>query len=324
MKIKHNPWVDLSVPKNDTYHVVKVSHPGTLPLHWGKDRSGRSLFIIALKGNQEQQYKANKISVKGIDIDLKSATPTHPQRLVLALDKQVDQDLFFVLCNSLVETLSAISDPSKVVSVALAKMKRWKAFMSGRKRKLLTPEEVRGLFSELLFLQFLYNEKLDHVEAVSSWRGPLDSHQDFIFGNTAVEAKSVSGRDRSTVRISSEDQLESVCDNLYLMVYRLSESRGQKSGNSLNELVQKIESEIVDPDANQEFEDRLANSGYVQLPEYDTPRFLTSSKQTYKVVDGFPRIVRSQLAHGVSRVKYEISLERLKPFACEGIKIGEE
>lgn len=45
--------------------------------------------------------------------------------------------------------------------------------------------------------------------AVEAWLGPEKSHQDFIFGNTAVEIKSLSGTERSTVRISSEDQLKS-------------------------------------------------------------------------------------------------------------------
>ncbi|WP_254229107.1 PD-(D/E)XK motif protein [Agrobacterium salinitolerans] len=42
-----------------------------------------------------------------------------------------------------------------------------------------------------------------------------------MHGNTAVEIKSLSGTERSTVRISSEDQLESLNDNLFLRIYRL-------------------------------------------------------------------------------------------------------
>ena len=72
-----------------------------------------------------------------------------------------------------------------------------------------------------MFLQkpsSLYQNHLDEKAAMEAWCGPDGAHQDFIFGNTAVEVKSLSGRERSTVRISSEDQLESLCDDLFLVV----------------------------------------------------------------------------------------------------------
>ena len=42
------------------------------------------------------------------------------------------------------------------------------------------------------------------------------TQQDFIFDNTALEVKTLSGRERNSVRISSEDQLDSLNDRLFL------------------------------------------------------------------------------------------------------------
>lgn len=83
-------------------------------------------------------------------------------------------------------------------------------------------EEVRGLFAEIVFLMELIDRQMSSGAAVEAWLGPERSHQDFMFGNTAVEVKSLSGAERSSVRISSEDQLESLNDALFLRVYRLS------------------------------------------------------------------------------------------------------
>src|SRR3546814_19068659 len=105
-----------------------------------------------------------------------------------------------------------ISDWSSDVcssDLTLAHSRRWKTFLSGRSQHL-SIEEVRGLFAEIVFLTELIDRQMSSSDAVEAWLGPERSHQDFIFGNTAVEVKSLSGAERSSVRISSEDQLESL------------------------------------------------------------------------------------------------------------------
>jgi len=38
---------------------------------------------------------------------------------------------------------------------------------------------------------------------------------------------------------------------------------------------------------------------------------------TYHVVQGFPRLIRSQLPIGIDRVAYDIRLEAITPYACD-------
>ena len=124
--------------------------------------------------------------------------------------------------------------------MALAHIRRWKTFLSGRSQ-LLSAEEVRGLFAELTFLLELIDRQASTTAAVEAWLGPEKSHQDFIFGNTAVEIKSLSGTERSTVRISSEDQLETLNDALFLRMYRLSSLPDAARAQSLNEIVAAVQ-----------------------------------------------------------------------------------
>ena len=149
-------------------------------------------------------------------------------------------------------------------------------------------------------------------------------HQDFIFNNTAVEVKSITGRERSSVRISSEDQLEAICDNLFLAIIRLSETAESLGARSLNEEVDLVVGELSDPEAIEIYWEKLVAYGYMELREYDNPRFIATSPRPFRVTEDFPRLVRSQIPDGVARVHYEIELEKISNFECERSQIWEE
>lgn len=317
---KQTPWDDIKAPQSDlTVRPIKGSKH--LTLYWGKDVAGHCVFVLELEGDHAEIYRKNTVSVHGIKTDLRHINTTGNQGLVVTLEKHVDQDLFFSLCDTLVSALTEVTDPAVGLSVALAQIKRWKSFMAGRKAKVLTAEEVRGLFSELLFLQNMISHGFSENDALEAWQGPETSHQDFIYSNTAVEIKSLSGRERNTVRISSEDQLEGINDNLFLRIYRLVDLPESDKSASLNEKVRKLEEEIQDADALEKFSEKLAKAGYVELREYDTPEFIAAEEKTYSVTDEFPRLIRSELPEGIVRIGYEIELETVKRFECDANEV---
>lgn len=323
MTPKKTPWDEITRPDRG-YNVKRVTGDGVVPLFWGKDFSGHCVFIVELQGDHVELFLKENISVRGIDVDLKRLDSTGSQGLVLTLGKHVDKDLFFGLCETLISNLLPVKDSATALALALNHIKRWKAFMAGWKGGLLSAEEIRGLFGELLFLQFLYQTFLKEQEALDAWCAPDNTHQDFIFRNTAVEVKTLSGKERNTVRISSEDQLSSLCDHLFLMIYRLSDGAGSDTSLSLNDLAYLVESELSSAEAIEKLHKRLASHGYMQMPEYDTPKFLEASRHTYQVVDNFPRLMRSGLSDGVVRVRYELRLEKLREFECSPAKIGSD
>lgn len=316
MTTKQLPWDEIKTPKSD-YNVRKVSGSLSIPLYWGLDDEGRCLFILEMTGDHAEQFRKSYISIHGMEIDLRLLDMTKNQGLVVALESHVDRDLFYALCNTLISALKDVQESSTALSVAMTHIKRWKAFMAGKKLRVLSPEEVRGLFSELTFLRSLYSTQHDENEAMNAWCGPEGSHQDFIYSNIAVEVKSLSGKERNTVQISSEDQLEGLCDNLYMMIYRLSQSPESEHAMSLNELVGQVESELTDSEAIEHFSSKLAGYGYVHMNEYDEPKYVVSSKQAFHVRDEFPRLIRSRLPDGVVKVKYEIELEKLRQYECD-------
>lgn len=309
------PWDEIREPSVD-YNVRLVAGIGTIPVYWGKDKDGHCLLIVELVGDHSAQFRKDAVQVQGIRLDLRQGDEGQ-QRFVLTLERHVDRDLFFGLCATLIGSLTPIVDPAIALSVALAHIKRWKVFLAGKKIRLLSPEEIRGLFAELLFLRSLYQGHLSEKKAIEAWCGIEGVHQDFIFGNTAVEIKSLSGKERNTVRISSEDQLEGLSDNLFLMIFRLNDMPDSDHALSLNDAVRRMENELTDADALEDFSAKLAGFGYVPLPEYDLPKLQIISAHTYRVTKDFPRLIRAHLPEGVTRVSYEIELEKISPFEVD-------
>lgn len=323
MTNRSTPWDEIREPTSD-YNVRLIRTTNTVPLFWGKDLNGHCLFIAELEGDHSEQFQKTRVSIRGIKVDLRQMSSSGKQGLVLALEQHIDRDLFFGLCETLADSLREVPDSATAMSVTLAHLRRWKAFLSGRKARLLSPEEIRGLFAELHFLRGLYKGHLTEEAALSAWCGPDGGHQDFVFGNTAVEIKALSGKERSTVRISSEDQLEAVCDNLFLKIVRLADVPESPGSSSLNEVVQLVESELSEPSALELFAKRLVAYGYVEMRDYGEPRLAVTGQQTYRVENEFPRLIRSQVSQGLTRISYEIELEAIMPFECDEADIWKE
>tara|TARA_B100000745_G_C20098993_1_gene375840 strand:+ start:30 stop:311 length:282 start_codon:yes stop_codon:yes gene_type:complete len=81
-------------------------------------------------------------------------------------------------------------------------------------------------------------------------------------------------------------------------------------------LVNAVEETLTDAEAIEMFDAKLAKAGYVQMLAYDKPKFIVAEEQTYRVESEFPKIVRSELNTGLTRVGYEIKLESVRDFLC--------
>ena len=319
----HLPWDNIAIPDVD-YNVRLVTGCGAIPVYWGKNCDGKFLCLVSLVGDHQALFIQEKITIKGLHVDLRQDVAQNYQNLVLTLERQVDSDLFHALCKSLVLSLSQVSRPDAALSLALQHLKRWRLFLMGRNAHLLTAQEYRGLFAELLFLKNLLEVSQDHAYAIMAWSGPDGIHQDFIFSGRAVEIKSLSSSDPSTVRISSENQLESIEGSLYLVCFLLSDARESPTAISLNNLVEEILEYLEDENVLANFEEKLADYGYIPLPEYDSPKLIVADTRAYLVSNDFPKIVRSELPAGIVSVHYQIELDKINAFACDFSHILED
>ena len=307
------PWDDIAVP-NSELNVRQVSNRTPVPCFWGKNIAGDCLFIVELEGDHSAQFRKGNVSVRGIQIDLQ-AGELGRQRLLLILDRNVDRDIFAGFCKSLASAVEQATDSSSALAVAVTHIRRWKAFLSGQAQRL-SPVEVRGLFAELAFMLELLDRGLSRDAAVEAWLGSEMSQHDYEFGASAVEIKSLSGTERNAVQISSEDQLESLKDRLFLRIYILSALRDSATARTLNEMVRLIQDRL-DLETLVNFDHKLVVRGYSPLPDYDLPAFSISEVRTYLVGQDFPRLIRSRLDVGVRSVSYELALEHIEPYKTQ-------
>lgn len=320
MMSESSPWNEITVPTRD-HNVKLVLGITAVQCYWARNALGAYLFIVELEGDFVSRMRANLIHVKGIELKLLSAG-LGKQQLILELQKKGDRDLFESFCKALVNSLSKAENSENAYVIAWSHIRRWKAFLGGNIQHL-SPEVVQGLFAELLFLkQRILDTNPD--DAVASWLGPEGCHQDFIYGSMAVEVKSMMGVARNSVRISSEDQLESLQDHLYLRVYVLHTDSESLGSVSLNQLVDEIRSGLAETSALDDFDRKLFKLRYQPLAHYDKPIFSIAEIQTYQVHEDFPRLIRSKFPPWIVNVSYDIKIEGLDKYRCKNMELQEK
>ena len=260
MSSRPSPWESVPTPSVD-FTVVRVPDQRGVPIYWGRDTASQCLLIVELTGDHTDQFRSDSVTLNGIGVDMRLGDAPGRQRLVLTLARHVDTDLFQGLCETLAESLRAVDDSATALAVTLAHLKRWKAFLSGR-RSTLSPEQVRGLFAELQMMRSLYAARTTPPMAVAACAAQIACSKISFSATWLSRWKSLSGRERNSVRISSEDQLESLTSSLYLAVFRLSEMPESDQSISLNDLVGQIEAELADAQALEEFARKLSAYGY--------------------------------------------------------------
>jgi hypothetical protein len=159
-------------------------------------------------------------------------------------------------------------------------------------------------------------------EAVAAWRGAAREDRDIQWGDVAVEVKTTVGDQPVTVAINDERQLDGEgFRKLFLVALTLDERADGGGGQTLNELVDELGRSITAVDARLGFRDRLLQYGWAEIHRnrYDRVRYVVRQVMTYRVSEGFPRLVESDLPPGVGKVRYLLALS-----ACEPWRVGEE
>ena len=308
-------WDEIQTP--DTHLNVRLaSSSGTTPCFYAKNSDNQLLFIMELRGDHLALFRKKSFKPRGLELDLLQDSTTSIQRLVIKLGDRVNQDLFDALCTTLIQKVEQAKDDDAALTIALEHLKRWQSFLAQHHTKL-SEEAQRGLFAELTLLdEILRHGSHEPVTLMKCWTGPVGGAQDLVIADISVEVKSISGSNRERVRISSEEQLTADTLRLFLRIYRLDPASDDTStARSLNQKVSAITDLLAHhTDARLCFESKLADYGYIPLPDYDYPLITILQTYSYEVRDDFPRLTRQDLPDGVTKVCYELELEHLKPY----------
>lgn len=222
------------------------------------------------------------------------------------------------------ETASARSRAA-AISVLVEAVHEFRHFFARRSGRL-SESAVRGLFAELELLTELVDVGLTPHDALQAWSGPYRG-TDFKFADaSAIEVKSTRVPAQA-VRISSEHQLDAPSGALHLLVRPLTTAAAESTaGVALLDLVASTQAAVVaSPAAKALWDTAIRAIGFDETdPYYRQWRFIPSDWQAYAVVEGFPRIVPSNIADGVSSVSYGLRIESLEGFREDHRTVLEE
>jgi len=308
-----NPWSAIEKPSSDlNVRLVDETHP--LKLFWGVD--SRSRYVFAYEAIIDA-LPTNKSLPSLSGIELYTALQGARGKLVLLLQENSNWELFYALCSDLVRATASVADETFAAAIILRRLQRWQELLRRPRPGILSPDEIKGLMGELLFLKHTIVVAFGYDTAVETWRGPEGAPQDFAVGETAVEVKCQSGGSKPMVRITSAEQLSPQLPYGYLVVYTLAVQPSEEPGSlSLNSVVAGIRNDLASAasSSRERFEDLIYMAGYITCEQYEEFRFSVISVKCYQLVEGFPRILCSGLIPGVESVSYSIRLDACSPF----------
>jgi hypothetical protein len=243
--------------------------------------------------------------------------------LIFKLINKAHKDIFAILCEDLISTISQETNETKLLKILLNRFEKWKSLFNKFKLQGLTSEEQRGLFGELYFLRNYLKQNLDFQQTINTWVGPSNEIRDFQYQNWALEVKTTIGNNHQKVHISSERQLDTThLENLFL--FHISLEKAQESGESLPHLVNSIEEYLsLDTISLNRFKSKLYEAGYFEQQEnlYNDFGFHIRQENYYKVEDNFPRLQENELRSGVGDVKYSIILSQCSQYTIDEIEV---
>lgn len=204
----------------------------------------------------------------------------------------------------------------------------WISFWSVQKKETLSEEEQIGIICELITLNKLC--KINPVNALKTWTGPLGDKHDFNFSNWNFEVKGTRKLKRIHT-INGIDQLNQPRNKrLAFISFQLTTSHNEHSINLPVLIETLIKNHFEDkPDLTVRFNELLAAAGYnpVHAIEYKKFNVEVIDSTFFEVDENFPKLTSNMLNEPlnmrVSSLRYDISLEGVAGTSFIKLNLGE-
>lgn len=203
------------------------------------------------------------------------------------------------------------SNGHQLLQFVIDRINAWQKFFGKQRQPKLSKEEEIGLWGELYVFQQLLKLGIPQTILCSSWVGPEDSPQDFIFLKMALEIKTLVNQPLTKLRINSLDQLDyTAFDSLYLLCNFLAVH--PEEGLTLPALVRQIDGGLDTNSTKVYFENKLITTGYFKEYEsyYDTP-YLVQNQQIFLVDETFPSLTSQKIPKEIIRAIYFLDLTNI-------------
>jgi Putative PD-(D/E)XK family member, (DUF4420) len=307
-------WDSISLPEPGQFSLRLVRSMTYGNWSWIKESDASVGIALELQKEYDTTslVTSKYFSIKNRDI------PGFGHVLTVICQAKEFYDIFEVLCADLVDASSDAKGQVEAISLLKLRLQTWTQLFKSFKG--MGRSEVYGLAAELSFLA----DWIGNGQSINDWTGPNGSSQDFINKriNKAVEIKAASS-DLTAVKISSLEQLDFDGD-LYLCVYPINACEPSSHNvKTISSLVKKIKACLNEFDLAC-FEKKLLLIGYASDGDLDEYTFEIGKPIHYEVSNGFPRLIKANIAIEISNCHYDINLNRCNNFMIDKEKMFAE
>ncbi len=311
-------WNEMEKDNSTTGLLLRRCSPSVLPDVFIGLRRSEKLRCIALKIKNTTTINLTRYSnLKDIRPELMPDERDNSKvYLLILLKNSQHEDVFATLCEDLINGIAEIQGEEKVVKELLNRLEIWKSLFDKATSEGLTPEEQRGLYGELYFLNKWIANIGDCSKCIQSWVGAEKAIRDFQFSDWALEVKTTHGNNHQKIQINSERQLDTANLSTLLLLH-LSLEAQQQNGETLNQLVNEIiEALSTDIISQTQFRSKLLHAGYFNHHRllYDNTGYHIRQVNYYLVSKDFPRIEEKDIRKGVGDGTYSIILSEYKGY----------
>lgn len=228
--------------------------------------------------------------------------------------KKEAKDVFFIFCDSLIETIENIFDEYEAINNIKDRYHSWKVLLKNKNK--MTYENYQGLFGELYFMADILAKQIGLENALKCWVGPDGYSKDFSTSDTWYELKTI-GTSSSTIKINSLTQLESDVDGhlITIIVEKMSE-QFDEGFCSVSKLYKYIFEQLPNRFLKELFVNKVLKYGYIDNDEtINKYKFEIKNINKYLVNDKFPKLSRKEIKNmAIAQVKYELFLSSLEDY----------
>jgi len=313
----HKKWSKVSQAKKiKNYKALRISSECISELFIGIDSDGYRCLLMFLNVN------VLDLKIRGVDKDKLSLSYLPENRLIITKLKDVDfTDLFNDLILSIYSKIDLISDSKKAAKEFITTFYKWAHFFEDTHSDKLGEEQIQGLFGELFVLnRYLKKSNPSTINLIlASWKGPYDAAKDFEFDMKDVEVKTKK-ESKLFVKISSEFQLEKGPDkDLELLVasVKIDLIKGKSIHDMLLEITKQVRGSLGDISILYKALNQKALT-VENLKQYNNYRFIVEKTELFDAgKNNFPKLSISNVANGISNLKYKLRITQLDEFLIE-------
>lgn len=290
---------------------ISITTIGSCPLRAGLSYPDKNEALLASFSSSAIPVAEKLPDGQGFAVSRVESNSDGLTWLALTRSAHGSLELFTAMVADVAHTMDTDSsaDETRLLRVFLGRIRAWQEFMR-KGAQALSPESEIGFVGELTLLRTIIDAGLPLATAIESWVGPLDGIRDFEIGTGSFEVKATLSSAGFPAKIGSLEQLDdSVRQPLFLAGVQL---RQTETGQSLPELVADMR-DIASGDAEavRLLSERLIAAGYFDAhADCYVRRFTLANTRIVEVKDGFPRLTPSSVPLGITKVTYEINLDK--------------